>query len=67
MTKNPIVIFPSTNVELKIVADDCVFDQDKGVASSSNAVLLTHGDIKVSGKGFSWKNSDKKLEILKKS
>jgi len=54
-------------VELKIVADDCIFDQNKGVASSTNAVALTRGDIKVSGKGFSWKNSDKKLEIIKKA
>jgi len=53
------------NVELEILAADCVFDQDKGVASSTNAVSLTQGDIKVSGKGFSWKNADKKLEILK--
>lgn len=54
-------------VEMKIVAKDCVFDQGKGVASSTNAVLLTRGDIKVSGRGFNWKSEDKKLEILKRA
>ncbi len=54
-------------VEMEIVAEDCIFDQDKGEASSTNAVSLTRGDIKVSGKGFTWKSEDKKLKILKKA
>ena len=54
-------------VDMKIIAEDCVFDQDKGVANSTNAVSLKRGDIKVTGKGFSWNNSDEKLKILKKA
>jgi len=54
-------------VEMEIVAEDCIFDQSKGVANSSNVVSLTRGDVKVSGKGFTWKSEDKKLKILKKA
>ncbi len=54
-------------VEMEIIAEDCVYDQDKGVASSTNAVALTRGDITVNGKGFEWSGGDKKLKILKKA
>lgn len=52
-------------VEMEIQAEDCVCDQDKGVASSSNKVSLIHGDITVDGKGFEWNGADKKLKIMK--
>lgn len=55
------------NVKIQINADDTVFSQDHQSASSSNHVSLIRGDIKVSGMGYDWNGTDKKLKILKRA
>jgi lipopolysaccharide export system protein LptC len=49
---------------MEIQAEDCVCDRVAQVASSSNHVSLTRGDINVSGDGFTWSGADEKLKIL---
>jgi len=55
------------NVKIQINADDTVFSQDHQSASSTNHVSLKRGDIKVSGTGYDWNGTDKKLKILKRA
>ncbi len=52
-------------LEMEIRADDCVCDRAEQVASSSNHVSLTRGDINVSGDGFTWHGDEEQLKILK--
>ena len=51
-------------LEMEIKADDCICDRVGQVASSSNHVSLTRGEIQVSGDGFSWQGGEEKLKIL---
>jgi hypothetical protein len=55
------------SVHVEIHAEDCTFNQETQVASSTNKVSLQSGDVVVTGKGFDWNGTDKKLKILKKA
>jgi len=55
------------SVNVEIHAEDCTYDQETQKASSTNKVSLKSGDVVVTGMGFDWNGSDKKLKILKKA
>jgi len=53
------------SLEIEITAEDCICDRIQQVASSSNHVSLTHGELTVNGDGFRWEGASEKFTVLR--
>jgi len=54
---------PDGTLDLRMEAEDCRLDRERGAADSSSAVRVQRGDVKLSGKGFVWSGEKKRVRI----
>ena len=56
---------PAGELEARLLADDCKYDNKKGTASSKSHVYYDRPDVTITGTGFTWKRNETTITILR--